>query len=89
MIFLHCIFFADRIYKDFPNERALDFPDYNTRFLYSLRPMVTYLYLHVLHCICICTVLYLYLLQPMMIERGLWNFVYPHLSKSGHCIAMH
>ena len=60
--FLHCIFFADRIYKDFPNERALDFPDYNTRFLYSLRPMVTYLYLHmfcivfvfVLYCICIC-----------------------------------
>ena len=30
--------------------------------------------IYVLYCICICVVLYLYLWQPMMMERGLWNF---------------
>ena len=39
-----------------------------------------------LYCICILTALYLYLVEPMMMERGLWNFVYPHLSKSGHSL---
>ena len=47
-----------------------------------------FVFAYVLYCICICAALYLYLWQPMMMERGLWNFVYPHLSKSGHYIAM-
>ena len=48
-----------------------------------------FVFAYVLYCICICAVLYSYLWQPMMMERGLWNFVYPHLSKSGHSITMH
>ena len=79
----HCFLFSAQ--KNFTHERALDLPDYICGNQYD----DVFVFAYVLYCIRVCAALYLYLWQPMMMERGLWNFVYPHLSKSGHSIAMH
>ena len=66
---LHTILFSLHKSKEFHQcEKALDYIQRNQ---WWWRICIC---IYVLYCICICIVLYLYLWQPMMMERGLWNF---------------